>query len=362
MQTVRIALGERGYAIHIGGDLLARPELITSVLPHPRVAVVSNTTVAPLYLEPLCAGLRGAKIDVVPVVLPDGEARKNWDTLQLVFDALLVNRCDRQTTIIALGGGVVGDIAGFAAATYHRGIPFIQLPTTLLAQVDSSVGGKTGINHPLGKNMIGAFHQPLAVIADTNTLDTLADRELRAGIAEVIKHGAIRDAAFFSWLEVNMPALLGRDRAALAHAVRRSVEIKADIVALDERETGLRALLNFGHTFGHAIETGLGHGEWLHGEAVAAGMIMAADLSCRLGRLDAADRDRLRALVHRAGLPVAPPTGLAPDRIRDLMGVDKKVKAGRIRLILLESLGAAAIVADTPEDILQAALAAATTR
>ncbi len=362
MQTVRIALGERGYDIHIGAGLLEHPELIRRLLPQPRVAIVSNATVAPLYLEPLSTGLRGANVEVIPVVLPDGEAHKNWETLRLVFDALLANRCDRHTAIVALGGGVVGDIAGFAAATYQRGVPYIQIPTTLLAQVDSSVGGKTGINHPLGKNMIGAFHQPLAVIADTDTLDTLPDRELRAGIAEVIKHGAIRDAKFFAWLEANMAALLARDAAVLSHAVHRSVEIKADVVAHDERETGLRALLNFGHTFGHAIETGMGYGEWLHGEAVAAGMVMAADLSCRLGRLDGTDRDRLRTLVSRAGLPVAPPPGLAPDRIRELMNVDKKAVAGRIRLILLESLGAAAIVADTPEDVLQAALKASAAR
>ena len=362
MQTVRIALAGRAYDIHIGADLLGRPELITRVLPHPRVAVVSNAIVAPLYLERLCAGLRGAAIEVVSVVLPDGEAHKNWETLQLVFDALLANRCDRQTTLVALGGGVVGDIAGFAAATYQRGVPFIQVPTTLLAQVDSSVGGKTGINHPLGKNMIGAFHQPLAVIADTDTLGTLPDRELRAGIAEVIKHGAIRDAEFFAWLEANMAALLAREPAVLSHAVRRSVEIKAEVVALDERETGPRALLNFGHTFGHAIETGMGYGEWLHGEAVAAGMVMAADLSCRVGRMSAADRDRLRALVNCAGLPVAPPPDLAPERMRDLMGFDKKVRGGRIRLILLDSLGAADIVADAPEDLIQATLRAAATR
>ncbi|MGB8434485.1 MAG: 3-dehydroquinate synthase [Burkholderiales bacterium] len=359
MQTVRIALGERGYDIHIGAELRAQTELIARVLPHPRVAVVSNATVAPLYLEPLRKALHAASVDVVAVVLPDGEAHKNWSTLQLVFDALLANRCDRQTTVIALGGGVVGDIAGFAAATYQRGIPFIQIPTTLLAQVDSSVGGKTGINHPLGKNMIGAFHQPLVVIADIDTLRTLPDRELRAGIAEVIKHGAIRDAALFVWLEDNMAALLARDPVALAHAVRRSVEIKADVVARDERETGLRALLNFGHTFGHAIESAMGYGEWLHGEAVAAGMVMAGDLSYRLGRIDAEGRDRLRALVQRAGLPVSPPPGLDPDRIRTLMNVDKKAKAGRIRLILLESLGSATIVEDTPEDALRAALTAA---
>jgi 3-dehydroquinate synthase len=324
--------------------------------------VVSNATVAPRYLEPLRDALRAASVDVVPVVLPDGEAHKNWNALQLVFDALLANRCDRETTVIALGGGVVGDIAGFAAATYQRGIPFVQLPTTLLAQVDSSVGGKTGINHSLGKNMIGAFHQPLVVVADIDTLRTLPDRELRAGIAEVIKHGAIRDAELFAWLEDNMPALLARESAALSHAVRRSVEIKADIVARDERETGPRALLKFGHTFGHAIETGMGYGEWLHGEAVAAGMVIAADVSCRLGQLDAAGRDRLRALVQRAGLPVSLPPGLEPDRIRALMSVDKKVKAGRIRLILLESLGSAAIVADTAEDTLRAALRAAAAR
>jgi 3-dehydroquinate synthase len=362
MQTVRIALGERSYDIHIGVGLLAQPELITRVLPHRRIAVVTNETVAPLYLDPLGARLREAGVDFIPVILPDGESHKDWHTLQRVFDALLANRCDRQTTIVALGGGVVGDIAGFAAATYQRGVPFIQIPTTLLAQVDSSVGGKTGINHPLGKNMIGAFHQPLAVIADTDALGTLPDRELRAGIAEVIKHGAIRDAAFFAWLEANMDAVLARDPGALAHAVRRSIEIKAEVVALDERETGPRALLNFGHTFGHAIETGAGYGESLHGEAVAAGMVMAADLSSRLMGLAATDRDRLKALVARTGLPVAPPSGLGPDRIRDLMRVDKKVKAGRMRLILLESLGAATIVEDAPEDVLQATLAAAAPR
>jgi len=356
MQTVRIALGERAYDVHVGAGLLEQPELITAVLPQPRVAVVSNETVAPLYLDQFCTGLRAAKVDVVPVVLPDGEAYKNWETLQLVFDALLANRCDRQTTVVALGGGVVGDIAGFAAATYQRGVPFVQIPTTLLAQVDSSVGGKTGINHPLGKNMIGAFHQPLAVIADTGTLDTLPDRELRAGLAEVIKHGAICDAAFFAWLEGNIAALIAREPPALSHAICRSVEIKAEVVARDERESGPRALLNFGHTFGHAIETGVGYGEWLHGEAVAAGMVMAADLSCRLGTLSAVDRDRLRALVNRAGLPVTPPPSLGADRIRELMGVDKKVKAGRMRLILLEGVGHAALVAEPPEGAVRATL------
>jgi 3-dehydroquinate synthase len=356
MQTVRVALGERSYDIHIGAGLLARPELIVAVLPQPRVAVVSNTAVAPLYLDALSASLARSGVGVVPIVLPDGEQHKNWETLNLVYDALLVNRCDRGTTVVALGGGVVGDIAGFAAATYQRGVPFVQVPTTLLAQVDSSVGGKTGINHPLGKNMIGAFHQPSVVLADMGVLKSLPERELRAGLAEVIKHAAIRDAAYFDWLEANMGALLARDSDALAHAVRRSVEIKAEVVALDERETGPRALLNFGHTFGHAIETGLGYGKWLHGEAVAAGMVMAADLSRRVGGIDAPAFERLRALVARAGLPVAAPAGIDAGRLLDLMSVDKKARAGRLRLILLARLGAAYIADDTPQDALRATL------
>jgi 3-dehydroquinate synthase len=291
----------------------------------------------------------------VPIVIPDGEAHKDWPTLNTVFDALLRERCDRKTAIVALGGGVVGDLAGFAAATYQRGVPFVQVPTTLLAQVDSSVGGKTAINHPLGKNMIGAFHQPLAVLADMDTLATLPPDELRAGLAEVIKHGAIRDAAFFEWLEANLDALLGLDRNALAYAVKRSVEIKAAVVALDERETGPRALLNFGHTFGHAIEAGLGFGAWLHGQAVAAGMVMAADLSARLGSIDRSVADRLRRLVARAGLPVVGPA-LGPERYLDLMAVDKKAEAGQIRFILLDRLGAARIVERVPADALRATL------
>jgi len=358
MQTVRIALGERSYDIHIGAGLLARPDPIAELLPQPRVAVVSNATVAPLYLEALSAGLARAGIAAVPIVLPDGERYKNWETLNLVYDALLANRCDRGTAVVALGGGVVGDIAGFAAATYQRGVPFVQVPTTLLAQVDSSVGGKTGINHPRGKNMIGAFHQPSAVLADMDVLKTLPERELRAGLAEVIKHGAIRDATYFDWLEANVGRLLAREPEALAHAVRRSVEIKAEIVALDERETGLRALLNFGHTFGHAVETGLGYGEWLHGEAVAAGMVMAAELSHRLGGIDASAVERLRSLVARAGLPVAAPAGIDAGRFLDLMSVDKKARAGRLRLILLERLGAAYIADDVPPAALRATLAA----
>jgi 3-dehydroquinate synthase len=358
MQTVRIALGDRGYEIHIGAGLLARAELIAVTLPQPRAAVVTNTTVAPLYLDALSTALARSGVGTVPIVLPDGEHHKNWETLNLVYDALLANRCDRGTAVIALGGGVVGDIAGLAAATYQRGVPLVQVPTTLLAQVDSSVGGKTGVNHPLGKNMIGAFHQPRVVLADVDVLRTLPARELRAGIAEVIKHGAIRDATFFAWLEANIARLLALEPEALAHAVRRSVEIKAEVVALDERETGPRALLNFGHTFGHAIETGLGYGEWLHGEAVAAGMVMAADVSRRLGRIDGPSFDRLRALIERAGLPVAAPAGLDPGRFLHLMSVDKKARSGRLRLVLLERLGAAYIAEDPAPDALQATLAA----
>jgi 3-dehydroquinate synthase len=355
MQTVRVALAERGYPIHIGAGLLDRADLLAPLLPQRRVALVTNATVAPLYLDRFARALAGAGVASVPIVIPDGEAHKDWPTLNKVFDALLRERCDRKTAVVALGGGVVGDLAGFAAATYQRGVPFVQVPTTLLAQVDSSVGGKTAINHPLGKNMIGAFHQPLAVLADMDTLATLPPDELRAGLAEVIKHGAIRDAAFFEWLEANLDALLGLDRNALAYAVKRSVEIKAAVVALDERETGPRALLNFGHTFGHAIEAGLGFGAWLHGQAVAAGMVMAADLSARLGSIDRAVADRLRRLVERAGLPVAGPA-LGPERYLELMAVDKKAEAGQIRFILLDRLGAARIVERVPADALRATL------
>jgi len=338
MQTVRVALGERSYPIHVGLRLIDQAELIAAHLAQPRVAVVSNTTVAPLYLDRLTAALTGRGIEVVPIVLPDGEHYKDAQTLNLIYDALLTHRCDRKTTVLALGGGVIGDMAGFAAASFMRGVPFIQIPTTLLAQVDSSVGGKTGINHPLGKNMIGAFHQPLAVLADLDTLSTLPDRELRAGVAEIIKHGAIRDAAYFEWLEQNIERLLARDAEALTHAIVRSVEIKAEVVALDERESGIRALLNFGHTFGHAIEAGLGFGTWLHGEAVGAGMVMAADLSQRLGLIDAASRDRVRELIARAGLPAAGPA-LGADRYMELMSVDKKADQGRLRFVLLKGIG-----------------------
>jgi len=355
MQTLRVELGSRAYSIFIGSGFIARPEMLVPFIRGRRVAVVTNATVAPLYLERLAAGLTASGLDVVRIVLPDGEAYKNWETLNVVYDRLLEARCDRQTTLIAFGGGVIGDIAGFAAATYQRGVPFVQVPTTLLAQVDSSVGGKTAINHPGGKNMIGAFHQPLAVLADVDTLATLPARELRAGLAEVIKHGLISDVGFFEWLESNIGQLLARDPEALVHAVRRSCEIKAKIVALDETETGPRALLNLGHTFGHAIETAKGYGAWLHGEAVATGMVMAAELSRRLGYLSDDDVRRVIALLERTGLPVAV-SGITAPRFIELMSVDKKVAAGRTRFVLLERLGSAVINGDVPKDALHATL------
>ncbi|MBI4756907.1 MAG: 3-dehydroquinate synthase [Betaproteobacteria bacterium] len=357
MRSLSVDLGDRSYPIHIGPGLLGRPELITARLPAPRVAVVSNEVVAPLYLERLRRGLAAAGVAVTEIVLPNGEATKSWETLNHIYDTLLAARCERSTTLVALGGGVVGDLTGFAAATYQRGVPFIQVPTTLLAQVDSSVGGKTGINHPRGKNMIGAFHQPLAVVADTNTLDTLPDRELSAGLAEVIKYGLIRDLPFLEWLETNLERLLARDGEALAHAIERSCADKAGIVAADEREGGIRALLNLGHTFGHAIEAGMGYGAWLHGEAVAAGTVMAAELSRRLGWLAPGDVERVRALLARARLPVAGPD-MAPEQYLDLMGHDKKVSGGKLRLVLLERLGHACIAAAPPRDDILAAIAA----
>ncbi len=355
MQTLRVELGARAYPIHIGERLLSSAELILPHLDLPKIAIVTNTTVGALYLQPLAGALRALGVQVMSVVLEDGERYKDWTTLNLIYDALLESRCDRKTTLLALGGGVVGDVAGFAAATYMRGIPFIQVPTTLLAQVDSSIGGKTGINHPLGKNMIGAFYQPRLVLADTAVLKSLPPRELSAGLAEVIKHGLIRDGAFFAWLEQNMEKLLACDPNALAHAVRRCCEIKAAVVAEDERETSVRALLNFGHTFGHAIESGLGYGKWLHGEAVAAGMVMAADLSRRMGFIAEADVDRIIALLKRAKLPVAPPD-IAPARLLELMGLDKKAEGGKLRFILLDGIGAASIRADVPAARLQQAL------
>ena len=355
MKTLPLDLGDRSYPIYIGAGLLDRPELLSRHIPGTRVAIVTNETVAPLYL----ARLRTHVVSLKPVevVLPDGEQYKSLEVLNRIFDALLSARCDRRTTIIALGGGVIGDMAGFAAASYQRGVPFIQVPTTLLAQVDSSVGGKTGVNHPLGKNMIGAFYQPRAVIIDTDTLNTLPDRELSSGLAEVIKYGLIRDPEFFSWLEVNLDKLLARDPEALAYAIHRSCLNKAEVVAADERESGVRATLNLGHSFGHAIETGMGYGNWLHGEAIAAGMVMASDLSRRIKWLSAADITRIEKLIRRARLPVRAPDTLSVERFLELMAVDKKVLDGRLRLVLLKHLGEAVVTDDYPRAELEGTLA-----
>lgn len=353
---LNVELGERGYPIAIGDQVLSDAALLTRHIGGHKVAIVTNSTVAPLYLERLAAPLRAAGREVISVVLPDGEEHKNWASLMQIFDALLANKCDRKTTLVALGGGVIGDLTGYAAASYMRGVPFVQVPTTLLAQVDSSVGGKTGINHPLGKNMIGAFYQPRAVLADTSTLATLPQRELSAGLAEVIKHGAIIDLAFFGWIEHNIGKLMARDKAALAHAIARSCEIKAEVVRQDEREGGLRAILNFGHTFGHAIEAGMGYGHWLHGEAVGCGMAMAADLSHRLGFVDAATVARVKALVAAAGLPTTAPD-LGAARWLELMEVDKKNEGGAIKFILLKPLGSPSITT-VPQELLLATLAA----
>jgi len=358
MQTLRLALGERSYPIHIGTGLLGDAGLYAPHVQGKRVAVVSNPVVAPLYLDRVQQALAQAGARSEPVLVEDGEQAKSWAVLDRVFDALLAARLGRDAVIVALGGGVIGDLAGFAAAVYQRGIPFLQLPTTLLAQVDSSVGGKTAINHARGKNMVGAFHQPLAVIADVATLDSLPERELRAGIAEVIKHGFILDAAFVDWLDANIEKLLARDRAALEHAVRRSCELKAQVVAADERESGLRAILNFGHTFGHAIEAGAGYGAWLHGEAVATGMVMAAELSVRAGKLPRKEADRVTALIARAGLPLRGPK-LPLARYLELMEVDKKAAGGKMRFILLEGLGRAALHADLAPDLVRDSIAAA---
>ncbi|MBI4988677.1 MAG: 3-dehydroquinate synthase [Rhodocyclales bacterium] len=357
MRTLKVALGARSYPIHIGNRLLERADLIVPHLKAPLAAIVSNETVAPLYLPALAGALRASGVQVTEIVLPDGEQHKNWQTLNRIYDALLESRCERATTIIALGGGVVGDLAGFAAATYQRGVPFIQVPTTLLAQVDSSVGGKTGINHPLGKNMVGAFYQPRLVLADTDTLRTLPERELCAGLAEVIKYGLIRDLPFFEWLEGNMESLRARDPEALTHAIERSCANKADVVAADETEAGVRALLNLGHTFGHAIEAGLGYGVWLHGEAVSVGTVMAAELSRRLGWLSSEDCDRTAALLQRAGLPTQGPA-LGADRYLDLMAFDKKVTAGKMRLVLLKKIGEGVISAETGTPDIRAAIEA----
>jgi 3-dehydroquinate synthase len=345
-QVVAIDLADRSYPIAIGSGLLDQPLTYAGLPNASSVLIVSNTTVAPLYAQRLQAALAGKYAQIHLVILPDGEAYKTWQTLNLIFDALLQHTCDRKTVLFALGGGVVGDMTGFAAASYMRGVPFVQVPTTLLAQVDSSVGGKTAINHPLGKNMIGAFYQPQLVVCDLDTLRTLPPRELSAGLAEVIKYGPIADLAFLDWIEANLDALLARDPAALAHAVKRSCEIKAWVVGQDEREAGLRAILNFGHTFGHAIEAGLGYGEWLHGEAVGCGMVMAAELSCRLGLVDKPFVHRLKSLIARAGLPVRGPQLAADDnagRYLALMRLDKKSEAGEIRFVLIDGPGQAAV-------------------
>ncbi|MFM9970663.1 MAG: 3-dehydroquinate synthase [Burkholderiales bacterium] len=355
MQTYTVALGDRAYPIYIGSNLLTNADLIIPHLAQKRVALITNEVVAPLYLSSLRGTLESAGVKVVPIILPDGEQHKTWETLNKVYDQMLTARCERGTTIVALGGGVVGDISGFAAATYQRGIPFIQIPTTLLAQVDSSIGGKTAVNHPLGKNMIGAFYQPKAVISDMGTLLSLPDRELKAGLAEIIKHGLIRDAEFFSWLETNIDRILARDMDALTHAVLRSCEIKGAVVVNDERELGERALLNFGHTFGHAIENGMGYGTWLHGEAIAAGMVLASDLSMRLGMLKSPEPTRIRKLLLRAGLPVEV-SGLSRDKMRELMSLDKKAKDGKLRFILLERVGSAVVRADVSSKTLDQTL------
>ena len=341
-QRVRIALDSRSYDIVIGAGLLEQGEAFDGLPVASCAAIVSNTAVAPLYAHHLAEVLAARYDKVIHVVLPDGEAHKNLMTLNTVFDALLAAGCDRKTTLFALGGGVIGDMTGFAAACYMRGVPYVQVPTTLLAQVDSSVGGKTAVNHPMGKNMIGVFNQPLLVVADINTLTTLPQRELIAGLAEVIKYGPIADDVFLTWLESNLDALLAREPAALSHAIRRSCEIKAWVVSQDERETGLRAILNFGHTFGHAIEAGLGFGTWLHGEAVGCGMVIAAQLSADLGLIPAAYALRIQRLIERAGLPVRAPA-LGVDRYQQLMSVDKKAEGGETRFVLITAPGKAVL-------------------
>ncbi len=345
-QQVDIDLADRSYGILIGSGLLDNAESYAGLPQAAAALIVTNTTVAPLYAQRLRAALVGRFRAVHTVELPDGEAFKSWETLNRIFDALLANSCDRKTVLFALGGGVVGDMTGFAAASYMRGVPFVQVPTTLLAQVDSSVGGKTAINHPLGKNMIGAFYQPLRVICDLDTLKTLPPRELSAGLAEVIKYGPIADMAFFEWIESHLDDLIAQNPAAMAYAVKRSCEIKAWVVGQDERETGLRAILNFGHTFGHAIEAGMGYGQWLHGEAVGCGLVMAARLSEALGLVDRAFVERLTTLVRRAGLPVVAPVLDAQDnvgRYLGLMRVDKKAEAGEIKFVLIHSPGLATV-------------------
>ena len=347
METLTVSLGSRSYPIFIGSGVSRNAEAFLPYLSLPKVAVVSNSVVAPLYLDGFKGRLREAGIDVLDILLPDGESFKDWQTLNKIFDVLVENSCERSTTLIALGGGVVGDMTGFAAACYQRGAPFIQVPTTLLAQVDSSVGGKTAINHPLGKNMIGAFYQPKVVFADTDYLSSLPQRELSAGLAEVIKYGLIRDLSFMEWIEANLAGLLEKDQALLEHAIFRSCVNKAEVVGADEKELGVRAFLNLGHTFGHAIETGVGYGKWLHGEAVAAGTVMALELSRRLGWIDRVELERVKDLFERAGLPTRGPD-LGASRYLELMQHDKKVVNAKLRLVLLKRIGEAVLCEDVP--------------
>ncbi|MCB1802252.1 MAG: 3-dehydroquinate synthase [Gammaproteobacteria bacterium] len=354
MRTLTVDLGDRSYPIFIGSGLIGDAALYEPYIHGRQVMIVSNETVAPLYLDTVRAALDG--FDTAQVILPDGEQYKNLQVMDLIYAALLEHRFDRRCTLVALGGGVIGDMTGFAAASYQRGVNFIQVPTTLLSQVDSSVGGKTGVNHPLGKNMIGAFHQPQCVIADTATLSTLPDRELSAGLAEVIKYGLINDSEFFDWLEQNMSSLVARDHAALSYAIERSCRDKAAVVAADERESGQRALLNLGHTFGHAIETGMGYGSWLHGEAVGAGMCMAARMSANQGWMSAAQVERVERLIAAAGLPTTPPAEVPPARFAELMAVDKKVMDGQLRLVLMHDIGRSVISADFDPAILDRTL------
>lgn len=355
MPELRVELGDRSYPIFIGVGELDNADRFEPYISGSQVMVVTNETVGPLYMRRLEQSLSFAET-LTKVVLPDGESYKNLETLNLIFDALMSNKHNRKTTLVALGGGVIGDMVGFAAACYQRGVNFIQVPTTLLAQVDSSVGGKTAVNHPLGKNMIGAFYQPKSVVIDTSLLTTLSDRELSAGLAEVIKYGLIADEVFFDWLEENMDALVGRDAEALAYAIERSCQIKADVVAKDEKEGGLRAILNLGHTFGHAIEAHLGYGEWLHGEAVGAGMVMACNMSRKLGWLAEDVVERATRMIKCAGLPVAPPEAMTPDTFLKYMLVDKKVLDKALRLVLLKRCGEAVVTSDFPESILQETL------
>ena len=350
MISLKVNLADRSYPICIGKNLLSQHELLTQHIPGNSALIVSNETIAPLYMDKVEAALSDLKYKTL--VLPDGEEYKNQDTLTSIYDCLLNNRLDRNTTIIALGGGVIGDICGFAAARYQRGVHFIQIPTTLLSQVDSSVGGKTGINHPRGKNMIGAFYQPKVVIADTDTLTTLEDRQLSSGLAEVIKYGLIRDLEFLNWIEENIDRLTDRDPDALAYAIERSCRNKAEIVAADERESGQRATLNLGHTFGHAIETGMGYGNWLHGEAVASGMVMASRLSQKMGWISQQDVDRVIDILERAHLPVTAPSKMTADKFIEFMSLDKKVSDGILNLVLLKSIGKAVVTSDYKQDIL----------